>query len=135
MARLKKQRDAEIRQALTEAAEDICKCAYMDVFCNDLKAIDSVIESCPTFIEPKCICRQESYSSLSSNGTWDIEYTPPFGCFDLSPRRKKTYIHVNTQYIPADAGIVDSQRFKNNKKGQTASKTKKQRKEALASLL
>ncbi|XP_013192068.1 uncharacterized protein LOC106136154 [Amyelois transitella] len=107
MVKLKKQRDAEIRKALAEAVEDICKCAYMDVFCNDLTAIDKVIDSCPAFKEPDCICQEESLSSLSSNATWDIEYTPPFGCFDLAPRKRKNFIHVETQYIPADAGIVD----------------------------
>ncbi|XP_075983078.1 uncharacterized protein LOC142981219 isoform X2 [Anticarsia gemmatalis] len=107
MVKLKKQRDAEIRKALAEAVEDICKCAYMDVFCNDLSAIDRVIDSCPAFKEPGCVCETESLSSLSSNATWDIEYTPPFGCFDLSPRKRKTYIHVETQYIPADAGIPE----------------------------
>ncbi|XP_050551203.1 uncharacterized protein LOC118275702 isoform X2 [Spodoptera frugiperda] len=107
MVKLKKQRDAEIRKALAEAVEDICKCAYMDVYCNDMSAIDRVIDSCPAFKEPDCICKEESLSSLSSNATWDIEYTPPFGCFDLAPRKRKTYIHVETQYIPADAGIVE----------------------------
>ncbi|CAH0400604.1 unnamed protein product [Chilo suppressalis] len=107
MVKLKKQRDAEIRKALSEAVEDICKCAYMDVFCNDLSAIDKVIDNCPAFKEPDCICQDESLSSLSSNATWDIEYTPPFGCFDLAPRKRQNFIHVETQYIPADAGIVD----------------------------
>lgn len=107
MVKLKKQRDADIRKALSEAVEDICKCAYMDVFCNDLSAIDRVIDSCPAFKEPDCVCKEESLSSLSSNATWDIEYTPPFGCFDLSPRKRKAFIHVETQYIPADAGIVE----------------------------
>lgn len=105
MVKLKKERDAEIRKALAEAAEDICKCAYMDVFCNDLSAIDRVIDSCPVFKEPDCICQEESLSSLSSNATWDIEYTPPFGCFDLAPRKAKNYIHVETQYTAADVGI------------------------------
>ncbi|XP_047033940.1 uncharacterized protein LOC124640276 [Helicoverpa zea] len=107
MVKLKKQRDAEIRKALAEAVEDICKCAYMDVYCNDLSAIDRVIDSCPAFKDPECICQEESLSSLSSNATWDIEYTPPFGCFDLAPRKRKMFIHVETQYIPADAGIVE----------------------------
>lgn len=107
MVKLKKERDAEIRKALADAVEDICKCAYMDVYCNDLTAIDRVIDSCPAFKEPACICHEESLSSLSSNATWDIEYTPPFGCFDLSPRKRKNFIHVETQYIPADAGIVE----------------------------
>ncbi|CAD0204028.1 unnamed protein product [Chrysodeixis includens] len=107
MVKLKKQRDGEIRRALAEAVEDICKCAYMDVFCNDLAAIDKIIDSCPAFKDPGCICEEESLSSLSSNATWDIEYTPPFGCFDLAPRKRKTYIHVDTQYIPADAGITE----------------------------
>ncbi|KAI8424844.1 hypothetical protein MSG28_006769, partial [Choristoneura fumiferana] len=105
MVKLKKERDAEIRRALAEAVEDICKCAYMDVFCNDLSAIDRVIDSCPAFKEPGCICQEESLSSLSSNATWDIEYTPPFGCFDLAPRKAKNFIHVETQYTAADAGI------------------------------
>lgn len=108
MVKLKKARDAEIRKALAEAVEDICKCAYMDVFCNDLSAIDRVIDSCPAFKEPDCICEEESLSSLSSNATWDIEYTPPFGCFDLAPRKRRTFIHVETQYIPADAGITET---------------------------
>ncbi|XP_050664138.1 uncharacterized protein LOC126964860 isoform X2 [Leptidea sinapis] len=107
MVKLKRQRDAEIRKALAEAVEDICKCAYMDVYCNDLSAIDKVIDTCPAFKEPECICKSESLSSLSSNATWDIEYTPPFGCFDLSPRKKQNFIHVETQYVPADAGIPD----------------------------
>ena len=107
MVKLKKQRDAEIRKALAEAVEDICKCAYMDVYCNDLTAIDRVIDSCPAFKDPECVCHEESMSSLSSNATWDIEYTPPFGCFDLAPRKRKQFIHVETQYIPADAGIVE----------------------------
>lgn len=110
MVKLKKQRDAEIRKALAEAVEDICKCAYMDVYCNDLTAIDKVIDSCPAFKEPDCVCAEESLSSLSSNATWDIEYTPPFGCFDLAPRRRKNFIHVETQYIPADAGIEEAQK-------------------------
>ncbi|KAJ2953452.1 hypothetical protein O0L34_g1046 [Tuta absoluta] len=105
LIKLKKQRDAEVRKALAEAVEDICKCAYMDVYCNDLTAIDKVIDACPAFKDPECICKDESLSSLSSNATWDIEYTPPFGCFDLSPRKRQNYIHVETQYIPADAGI------------------------------
>lgn len=108
MVKLKKQRDAEIRKALAEAVEDICKCAYMDVYCNDLSAIDNVIDSCPAFKEPECVCKEESLSSLSSNATWDIEYTPPFGCFDLAPRKRKTFIHVETQYLPADIGIVET---------------------------
>lgn len=112
MVKLKKQRDAEIRKALSEAVEDICKCAYMDVFCNDLSAIDKVIESCPAFKEPDCVCKEESLSSLSSNATWDIEYTPPFGCFDLAPRKRKNFIHVETQYIPADAGIPECPKIK-----------------------
>lgn len=105
MVKLKKERDTAIRKALAEAAEDICKCAYMDVYCNDLTAIDKVIDSCPTFKEPECICKSQSLSSLSSNATWDIEYTPPFGCFDLSPRKRRNFVHAETQYIPADAGI------------------------------
>lgn len=112
MVKLKKQRDAEIRKALAEAAEDICKCAYMDVFCNDLSAIDKVIDKCPAFKEPDCVCKSESLSSLSSNATWDIEYTPPFGCFDLNPRKRKHFIHVETQYVPADAGIVEVPKIK-----------------------
>lgn len=107
MVKLKKQRDAEIRKALAEATEDICKCVYMDVFCNDLSAIDKVIDTCPTFKEPDCLCREESMSSLSSNATWDIEYTPPFGCFDLAPRKKKNFVHVETQYVKKDAGIPE----------------------------
>lgn len=105
MVKLKKKRDAEIRKALSEAVEDICKCAYMDVYCNDLTAIDNVIDNCPAFKEPPCICKSESLSSLSSNATWDIEYTPPFGCFDLSPRKRRHFIHVETQYNAVDAGL------------------------------
>ncbi|XP_030029463.2 uncharacterized protein LOC115446802 isoform X2 [Manduca sexta] len=112
MVKVKKQRDAEIRKALAEAVEDICKCAYMDVYCNDLSAIDRVIDSCPAFKEPECLCQEESLSSLSSNATWDIEYTPPFGCFDLAPRKRKMFIHVETQYTPADAGIVETPKIK-----------------------
>ncbi|XP_047512405.1 uncharacterized protein LOC125054499 isoform X2 [Pieris napi] len=112
MVKVKRQRDAEIRKALAEAVEDICKCAYMDVYCNDMSAIDNVIDSCPAFKEPPCVCHEESLSSLSSNATWDIEYTPPFGCFDLAPRKRQNYIHVETQYIPADAGIVDTPKMK-----------------------
>ncbi|KPI92176.1 hypothetical protein RR46_13397 [Papilio xuthus] len=123
MVKLKKQRDADIRKALAEAAEDICKCAYMDVYCNDLSAIDKVIESCPAFKEPDCICKEESLSSLSSNATWDIEYTPPFGCFDLAPRRRQNLIHVETQYLPEDAGIVEVAKV--NKKSFTSIKPKK----------
>lgn len=115
MIKLKKERDAEIRRALAEATEDICKCVYMDVFCNDLTAIDNVIDKCPAFKEPDCLCQEESLSSLSSNATWDIEYTPPFGCFDLSPRKKQVCIHVETQYSPADAGIVQPPKPKSNK--------------------
>lgn len=107
MVKLKKQRDAEIRKALAEATEDICKCAYMDVFCNDLSAIDRVIDACPTFKEPDCLCHEESLSSLSSNATWDIEYTPPFGCFDLAPRKRKNFVHVETQYLKKDAGVPE----------------------------
>ncbi|XP_041969595.1 uncharacterized protein LOC121726342 isoform X2 [Aricia agestis] len=112
MIKLKKERDAEIRKALAEAAEDICKCAYMDVFCNDLTGIDKVIEKCPAFEEPPCICKDESLSSLSSNATWDIEYTPPFGCFDLTAAKRQNFIHVETQYVPADAGVVESPKSK-----------------------
>ncbi|KAM3960486.1 uncharacterized protein ACR2FA_005394 [Aphomia sociella] len=124
MVKLKKQRDAEIRKALTEAVEDICKCAYMDVYCNDLTAIDKVIDSCPAFKEPECVCKEESLSSLSSNATWDVEYTPPYGCFDLAPRKRKNFIHVETQYIPADVGIVESPKIK-CKKSCTSMKPKK----------
>ncbi|CAK1596624.1 unnamed protein product [Parnassius mnemosyne] len=126
MVKLKKQRDAEIRKALAEAVEDICKCAYMDVYCNDLTAIDKVIDSCPAFKEPECICKEESLSSLSSNATWDIEYTPPFGCFDLSPRKRQNVIHVETQYIPADAGIVEPSTM--SKKSSASIKPKKKSK-------
>lgn len=124
MVKLKKQRDAEIRRALADAVEDICKCAYMDVYCNDLTAIDKVIDSCPAFKEPECICKEESLSSLSSNATWDIEYTPPFGCFDLNPRKRKMFIHVETQYVLADAGIVVTPKLK-CKKSCTSIKPKK----------
>ncbi|XP_068619309.1 uncharacterized protein [Battus philenor] len=123
MVKLKKQRDADIRKALAEAVEDICKCAYMDVYCNDLSAIDKVIDSCPAFKEPDCICKEESLSSLSSNATWDIEYTPPFGCFDLAPRKREMLVHVETQYVPEDAGIVSA--AKTNKKSGTSIKPKK----------
>lgn len=105
MMRLKRQRDAEIRKALAEATEEICKCAYMDIYCNDLSGIDKVIDQCPAFKEPDCLCEHESLSSLSSNATWDIEYTPPFGCFDLAPRKPVRYIHVETQYCLADTGF------------------------------
>ncbi|XP_047994224.1 uncharacterized protein LOC125232556 isoform X2 [Leguminivora glycinivorella] len=129
MVKLKKQRDAQIRKALAEAVEDICKCAYMDVYCNDLSAIDKVIDSCPAFKEPDCICQEESLSSLSSNATWDIEYTPPFGCFDLAPRKRKHYVHVETQYTKADAGIVDPPKSKCTRcSSGAASKARKPRK-------
>ncbi|KAI8424836.1 hypothetical protein MSG28_006764 [Choristoneura fumiferana] len=128
MVKLKKERDAEIRRALAEAAEDICRCAYMDVYCNDLTAIDNVIDKCPAFKEPECLCQEESLSSLSSNATWDIEYTPPFGCFDLSPRKKQVYVHVETQYSPADAGIVQPSKPKKGKE-EPASKEKAKEKE------
>ncbi|XP_034833771.1 uncharacterized protein [Maniola hyperantus] len=124
MVKLKKQRDAEIRKALAEAVEDICKCAYMDVFCNDLSAIDKVKDGCPAFKEPECVCKSESLSSLSSNATWDIEYTPPFGCFDLNPQKRRNYIHVETQYIPADAGIVETPKVKPKKPSNTSMKSK-----------
>ncbi|KAG7297785.1 hypothetical protein JYU34_018527 [Plutella xylostella] len=107
MTKLKRQRNAEVRKALAEAVEDICKCAYMDVFCNDLTAIDKVIERCPAFRDPDCVCAGESLSSLSSNATWDIEYTPPFGCFDLAPRKTKKFACVETQYVKADTIIPE----------------------------
>lgn len=128
MVKLKRQRDAEIRKALAEAVEDICKCAYMDVYCNDLGAIDKVIDSCPAFKEPECVCQEESLSSLSSNATWDIEYTPPFGCFDLTPRKREHYTHVETQYVPADAGIVEAS--KPAKKSSSLMKSRRKSKRA-----
>lgn len=123
MVKLKKARDAEIRKALAEAVEDICKCAYMDVFCNDLTAIDNVIDKCPAFKDPDCICKSESMSSLSSNATWDIEYTPPFGCFDLSPKKRKDFIHVETQYCPCDAGIPAKDKVKCKQSNTSLKKT------------
>ncbi|GBP17928.1 hypothetical protein EVAR_7921_1 [Eumeta japonica] len=123
MAKLKKQRDAEIRKALAEAAEDICRCAYTDVYCNDPSAIDRVIEACPTFKEPDCVCKEESMSSLSSNATWDIEYTPPFGCFDLKPFKRKHFVSAETQYRLADIGIVEPEKVRSK----TSAAVKKRR--------
>lgn len=100
MAKARKQYEEDIKKSLESALEKICQCAYEDVYCTDLNAIDAVIEKSPVFVEgPKCNCNEESEDDSGSD--WDIEYTPPFAMTGLKPRRP-TVAHQETQYSEAD---------------------------------
>lgn len=100
IAKERKKYEEDIKKSLESALEEICQCAYEDVYCTDLNAIDAVIGKAPAFVEgPKCNCNEDSEEDSGSD--WDIEYTPPFAMTGLKPRRP-TVAHQETQYSEAD---------------------------------